>query len=226
MKTILKIVTVVSILVFTTACVTKEEPRVAGELPRKWWTMDVDPLENLYRSSADGVETRVKLFIAISDEPTNATEVDAIEDANMKVAVQVSRYLALLVTNISQSAKFNDYVKQVVQDSSVEGGKVESVVNEIKNQTNNFSAMITTTQFSSMKVIGSHAEKVKGSDNYKGWVCVSMTDDILEQTQKLQEAAFKTILELNPDYKQIIADINTEITRSIKENITDNTELR
>ncbi len=225
MKVILKVLVVMFILVAATACATKEEPRMAGELPKKWWKMDVDPLENLYRSSADGVETRVKLFIGISDEPTNATESDAYEDANMKVAVEISRYLALLVTNISQSAKFNDYVKQVIKDNNVEAGESVKIVNEVKNQTNNFSAMITTTQFSSMKVIGKHAEKVQDQDNYKGWVCVSMTDDILEQTQKLQEEAFKNILELNPEYKQIIADINTEITRSIKDNIAEKTEL-
>ena len=76
-----------------------------------------------------------------------------------------------------------------------------------------------------MKIIGKHSEKVTGERYYKGWVCVSMTDAILEQTQELQEAAFRNILELNPEYKQIIADINTEITKSIKENIQDKTEL-
>ncbi len=85
--------------------------------------------------------------------------------------------------------------------------------------------MITTTQFSGMKVIGKHAEKVKKEDHYKGWVVVSMSDAILEQTKRLQEEAFKNILELNPEYKQIIADINTEITKSIKDNISNKTEL-
>lgn len=225
MKKLTKVLCVLTILVVFTSCVTKEEPRTAGELPKKWWTMDVDPLENIYRSSADGVETRVKLFIGISDEPTNATETDAYEDATMKVAVEISRYLALLVTNISQSAKFNNYVKQVIKDNNYDNEESVRIVNEITNQTNNFSAMITTTQFSGMKVIGKHAEKVKKEDHYKGWVVVSMSDAILEQTKRLQEEAFKNILELNPEYKQIIADINTEITKSIKENISNKTEL-
>lgn len=225
MKFLFKVITVLALIVGFTSCVTKEVPRTAGELPKKWWTMDVDPLENLYRSSADGVETRVKLFIGISDEPTNASESDALEDATMKVSVEISRYLALLVTNISQSAKYNDYIKQVVKDNNFDDGESERVVNEIKKQTNNFTASITTTQFSSMKIIGKHSEKVKDEDFFKGWVCVSMTDDILEQTQKLQEEAFKNILELNPEYKQIIADINTEITKSIKENIQEKTDF-
>lgn len=225
MKFLFKVITVLTLIVGFSSCVTKEVPRTAGELPKKWWTMDVDPLENLYRSSADGVETRVKLFIGISDEPTNASESDSLEDATMKVSVEISRYLALLVTNISQSAKYNDYIKQVVQDNNFDDGESERVVNEIKKQTNNFTASITTTQFSSMKIIGKHSEKVKNEDFFKGWVCVSMTDDILEQTQKLQEEAFKNILELNPEYKQIIADINTEITKSIKENIQEKTDF-
>lgn len=225
MKILLKVLVLSVIFIGFVSCMTREEPRVAGELPKKWWTKDIDPLENLYRSSADGVETRVKLFIGISDEPTNASETDALEDAGMKVAVEISRYLAQLVTNIAQSAKYNDYIKQVVKDNNVEDGESSKVVNEIKKQTNNFTASITTTQFSSMKIIGKHSEKVKGEDFYKGWVCVSMTDDILEQTQKLQEEAFKTILELNPEYKQIIADINTEITKNIKQNIAEKTEF-
>lgn len=225
MKNLFRGLIVLALILGFTSCVTKEEPRVAGELPKKWWEMDVDPLENLYRSSADGVETRVKLFVGISDEPTNASESDALEDATMKVSVEISRYLALLVTNISQSAKYNDYIKQVVKDNNLEEGESERVVNEIKKETNNFTASITTTQFSSMKIIGKHTEKVTGEDFHKGWVCVSMTDDILAQTQKLQEAAFRNILELNPEYKQIIADINTEITKSIKENIKEKTDF-
>lgn len=225
MKVLLKVLTVLLLLSVFTSCVTREVPRVAGELPKKWWTMDVDPLENLYRSSADGVESRVKLFIGMSDEPTNSSESDAVEDATMKVTVEISRYMALLVTNISQSAKFNDYLKQVIKDNNYDDGESERIVSEVKKQTNSFSASITTTQFSSMKIIGKHAEKIKKTDYYKGWVCVSMTDAILAQTQKLQEEAFKNILELNPEYKQIIADINTEITKSIKSNITEKTDF-
>lgn len=225
MKYLLKITIVTVIVSFAMSCMSSNAPRSTGELPKKWWTMDVDPIENIYRESADGVETKVKLFMGISDEPTNATESDAIEDATMKVSVEISRYLALLVTNISQSAKFNDYTKQVLKDNNLKGEESTRVFNEIRNEVNNFSAIITTTQFSSMKIIGKHAEKVKNEDYYKAWVCVSMTDAILEQTQKLQEEAFKNILELNPEYKQIIADINTEITRSIKDNISDKTEL-
>ncbi len=226
MKKVNVFIAVVLLTALFTGCMTTEAPRVAGELPKNWWKMEIDQLENLYRSTAEGRETKVKLFIGISDEPTNSTESDSYEDATMKVSVEISQYLAQLVTNISQSVKFNDYVKQVVNDSSVKKGSTERILNEVTNQVNRFSAIISTTQFSSMKIIGKHAEKVKNEDYYKGWVCVSMTDDILEQTRKLQEEAFKTLIELNPDYKQIIADINTEITKSIKDNITDKTDIK
>jgi hypothetical protein len=224
MKVQSKMLVGVILTAILSSCVT-EPPRVAGELPKKWWTMDVDPIENIYRESADGIESKVKLFIGLSDEPTNISKSDAIEDATMKVSVELSRYLATAVTNINQSAKFNDYIKQVVKDDNVKGGEYESVVNEVKKQVNNFSATLTTTQFSGMKIIGKHAEKVKKEDYYQAWVVVSMTDRILDQTLKLQEEAFKNMLELNPEYKQIIADINTEITKSIKNNIAEKTDM-
>ncbi|MGL1892645.1 MAG: hypothetical protein OCD02_13530 [Spirochaetaceae bacterium] len=227
MKIISKFLVVLVALAFFTGCASteKEAPRRAGELPNSWWTKDIDALENQYRDVAEGVEQKVKLFVGISDEPTNATESDAIEDATRKVSVEISRYLVQVVTNISQSSQTNDYIKQVVADSGADAEESTKFVNDIKNQTNNFTASITTTQFSTMKIIGKHAEKAEEGNKYKGWVCVSMTDAILDQTQKLQEAAFNNILELNPEYKQVIADINTAMTKSIKENITEKSDF-
>lgn len=224
MKIITKLSFLLVAFVALTSCATKEV-RVAGELPKQWWNMEVDSLENIYRDDAKGADSRVKLFVGISDEPTNATESDAIEDATRKVSVEISRYLAVLVTSISQSAQFNEYVEQRVKESDMGDEESVNIINDIKNETNKFSATISTTQFSTMKLIGKHTEAVEGKNKFKGWVCASMTDDILKQTQELQEAAFKNILDLSPEYKQVIADINTAITKNIKDNVSEKTDF-
>lgn len=230
MKVISKLL-VLAVMVAVTSCATtkKEEPRRAGELPPEWWKISdakgSGALENLYRDDSLGVEAAVKLFVGVSDEPTNATESDAVTDAKRKAAVEISQYLALQVTAVSQSAKFNDYLKQVVVDTEVSEDEQVRVINDIKNQTNEFAATISITQFSSTKVVGKHAEEVDGGSRYKAWVCLSITDAILEQTRKLQEAAFQNILEMNPEYKQLMADINTALTKQIKENVTSKTDF-
>ncbi len=230
MKIISKVLLVLAALIAITSCATtKEEPRRAGELPANWWkisdTKGSGALENLYRDDSEGVESKVKLFVGVSDEPTNATESDAVTDAKRKAAVEISQYLALQVTAVSQSAKFNDYLKQVIVDTAESDDEQVRVVNDIKNQTNDFAATISITQFSSTKVVGKHAELVEDGSKYKAWVVLSITDAILEQTRKLQEAAFQNILDMNPEYKQLMADINTELTKQIKENVAAKTEF-
>ena len=231
MKNLTKASVLLVTLVMFLSCATKvvDEPRRAGELPTSWWKISdvkgVGALENIYRDDSLGVESKVKLFVASSDEPTNASESDAISDATRKVAVEISQYMVLQVTAVSQSAKFNDYIKQSVTDTNVDTEAVEKVINDIKVQTNEFTATLSNTQFSSMKKVGTHAEPIENGARYKGWVCVSMNDQILEQTAALQREAFKNITELNPEYKQLMSDINTELTKQIKENVSSKTEF-
>ena len=52
-----------------------------------------------------------------------------------------------------------------------------------------------------------------------------MTDQILEETRKLQDEAFKTLMEETAEYKEIMQEIQEVIAESMKENILEETKI-
>lgn len=194
-----------------------------GTLPRNWWTKDVGEVENYYKDKASGIEDHIKMFIARNDSAMNIDQSTAIEMARLDAAVQLSRYLSEKVTNVIQTSQHANVFQQAVAEGTIDKDKADNIQGKFENTLATFSASVTSTQFSSFKEIGQRTEKK--SNKFIGYVCYSMTDQILEQTRKLQDEAFKTLMEETAEYKEIMQEIQELIADSMKKNILEETKL-
>lgn len=195
----------------------------SGVLPKKWWTMSRGKLENAYRKSAKGLEKDVVIFVGRSDSALNIDESTAIQNASMDAFQQLSRFLSQKVTGIQQDAKLIQIVDQHVKDGKLDGKKADSLLTDIRQKMSNFNASITSTQFSSFKQEDSYTEKKSGI--YKGYVCYTMTNEVLKETRELQKKAFEALLEETEAYKEIMKQIQEVIAAKLLENIMDSSSL-
>lgn len=222
-KAFLIVIMIMGLILILNSCATLFGERT-GTLPKKWWTKEeVGEIENYYRDRATGVEQSVKLFIAQSDSALNIDRSTAIENARLDAAIQLSRYLAMKVTGVKQNSAHTT----VLQNALAEGKLTEEHANDIQRKVEEklsaFSASVTNTQFSSFKEIGQHAEQ--DGNKYIGWVCYSMSDQILEETRQLQSEAFKSLILNTKKYEKIMQEIQEVIAESMKEAIMEETRL-
>lgn len=202
------------------ACATDPQ---AGRLPPKWWEMDRGQIQNYYRSGAQGPEKTVVMFVGISDSLTNKTESTAIENARMDAFQQLSRYMSQKVTGVQQASQHVNVLQQAVANGEMGQETCDQLSEQIEEKFANFSASVTSTQFSSFKEEGTHVEE--SDDRYKAWVCYSMSDQVLEETRELQRVAFESLMEETEEYKEIMQRIQEVIAQQMEENIMSETTL-
>lgn len=213
MKNISKLLVLTCILLpMLFSCMTAPQ---AGTLPSKWWKMNRGEIQNYYRKGAQGEEANVIIFIGKSDSALNIDEWTAIENARMDAAVQLSRFLSQKVTNVAQSS--STVIMQKLQEAGLGPKDVDAAMEQVDQKFKNYTASVSSTQFSSFKEEATHVEEEKGQ--YKGWVCYSMSDQVLSETRELQKKAFETLMAETDEYKEIMAEIQEIIAEQMKENI-------
>ena len=225
-KTKLSLISIVLfVLVFLTSCTILGNifGSKTGTLPSRWWTKDVGEVENYYKERATSIEKDIKMFIARSDSAMNIDQSTALENSRLDAAVQLSRYLSQKVTSVLQSSQHVDVIQKALSDGDIDKEQADEIQRTVDERLAAFSASVTSTQFSSFKEIGQHSEKM--GNKYIAYVCYSMTDQILEETRKLQDEAFKTLMEETAEYKEIMQEIQEVIAESMKENILEETKI-
>jgi len=225
MRKLIIILSVLSLLfVLFTGCVSTEtKVGKAGTLPKKWWTMDRGQVQNYYRGSSSGQEHKVVIFIGKSDSAMNVDESTAIENARMDAFQLLSRYLSQKVTGIQQSGKHIQAIQEAVQKGKLSKEKADQLTRKVEEKMSTYSASITSTQFSSFRQEGTYTEKM--GNKYKGYVVYTMSDQILEETKKLQNEAFKTLVEETAEYVEIMKTIQEVIASKMLETIMDEAGL-
>ena len=210
--TLLVLIAVLSI-VFT-SCATANS---SGELPNKWWTLSRGEIQNSFHRTSSGDYRKMVIFVGKSDSSLNITESVALEQARLDASMQLSRYLAQKVTGVMQASSYVQQVQEAVDDGKLFSDKGKEIVTKIEDAFSNFSAMVTTTQFSSFMQEGEHIEK-KGN-KYIGYVCYSMPDMILQETRSLQDAAFRQLTEETAEYKEVMQNIQEIIAKELERSI-------
>ena len=202
------------LLLLFTSCAT---PGSAGELPSKWWTLSRGEIQNSFHRTSSGDYRAMVLFVGKSDSSLNITETVALEQARMDAAMQLSRFLAQKVTGVMQASTYVQQVQEAVDDGKLFSDKGKEVITKIEDAFSNFSAMVTTTQFSSFMQEGEHIEK--SGKKYVAYVCYSMPDMILQETRMLQDAAFRQLTEETEEYKEIMQNIQEIIAKELEQSI-------
>lgn len=225
MKKALSITILIMVLVMIlNSCSTLFGGKRAGTLPKNWWTKEeVGEIENYYRDRATGVEQSVKLFIAQNDSSLNIDRSTAIENARLDAAIQLSRYLAIKVTGVKQNSAHITVLQNAIAEGDLTDKEANDIQRKVEEKLSSFSASVTNTQFSSFKEIGQHAEQ--NGNKYIGWVCYSMSDQILEETRQLQSEAFKSLIINTKKYEKIMQEIQEVIAESMKEAIMEEARL-
>lgn len=209
------------------SCGSSSEEKVgtAGTLPDKWWEMARGEIQNAYRGSSDGLEGQVVIFIGMSDSALNVDESTAIDNARMDAFTQLSRFLSQKVTSIQQSGRHIKAIQDAIESGSILQEDGNTLIRKVEEKMSSYNASVTSTQFSSFKQEDYHVEKVKDGNKYQAWVCYSMSDQILNETKKLQEAAFSTLMEETEEYKEIMKAIQEVIAQKMLENLYDQADL-
>lgn len=204
-----KLFIILSLAAMTFVSCASAPPTIAGTLPKKWWKLSRGEVQNHYRGQASGPEAEVIIFIGMSDSLTNVDESTAIENARMDAFVKLSQFLASKVTAIRQSAKHQELLQASVEDGLITEDDAKVLSQKITTKLGAFSASVTSTQFSSFKEEAFYTEENDG--RYKAWVCYSMSDQVLEETQELQRKAFETLMEETEKYKELMKSIQESI---------------
>lgn len=195
----------------------------AGALPKKWWTMNRGDVQNYFRNSSTGQHKNIIIFIGKSDSALNVDEATAIENARMDAFQLLSRYLSQKVTGIQQSGKHIEAIQEAVQKGKLTKEQADALKRKVEERMNTYAASITVTQFSSFKQEATHVEKV--GNRYRAYVCYSMSDQILEETKKLQTAAFESLVKETEEYVEIIKKIQEVIANQMLQTIMNDTGL-
>lgn len=209
-------------------CKSTPEVGKAGKLPDKWWTMNVGDVQNIYRGGSSGEHKAVILFIGFSDDATNESESTAIAMATMDAKRKLSYFLSEKFTGISQQKKYAEANQEIIDDA-VKNNKItrdqgEKLTREVNTAMKSYYANITSTQFSTFRELANHTEK-KGII-YKGWVCYSMTEEILNQTKEIQKKAFETLMIESEEYKNIMSQIQEVTAQKMLEVLMDEASFK
>lgn len=216
MKKQLQTVLFLLIITFISACKTTEPPK-AGTLPKKWWTMDAGAVTNYYAGEAKGLEKEIIIFIGKDESVLNVDETTAINNARMDAMNQLSTYLSSKFTRIQQNSKHIDIINTAVVNGDMSNEKGSELIKKINDTMSAFSASVTSTQFSSFRQEATHVEDDKGK--MTGWVCFSMSNQVLEEVRKQQTEAFKTLMAETEEYKEIMSEIQEIIAEQVKDSI-------
>lgn len=213
-----------SFLLFLLNCeTTKASVGKAGALPKKWWTMNRGDVQNYFRNSSSGQHKNVVIFIGKSDSALNVDESTAIENARMDAFQLLSRYLSQKVTGIQQSGKHIEAIQEAVQKGKLTKEQGDALKRKVEERMSSYAASVTATQFSSFKQEATYVEKV--GNRFRGYVCYSMSDQILEETKKLQSAAFESLVKETEQYIEIMKTIQEVIANKMLETIMNDTGL-
>lgn len=218
MKKIKFLTMLLAVLSISMSCTTSPE---AGTLPRKWWKMNRGEIQNYYRRGGKGDEANVVIFIGKSDSSLNIDEWTAVENARMDAAVQLSRFLSQKVTNVSQTSR--TIVQEKFTSAGLSGDEITELMDKFDQKFKNYTASVSSTQFSSFKEEASHVEDNKGQ--YKAWVCYSISDQVLKETRELQTEAFQSLMEETEKYREIMSEIQEIIAQQMMDNILTETDL-
>ncbi len=214
MKNISKLLVTLFLLSIAFSCITTSQ---AGTLPNKWWLLTKSKIQAVFRKTADGLESKVVIFVGRSNSEINMDEDIAIENARMDAAVLLSRTLSLKVTSVAQNS--SNAIIQKLSESGMSEDQIQKSLKQIDNKFKEFSATVSSTQFSSFMEEGTHVELVKDKDHYQAWACYSMSDQILKETRDIQKKAFESLMAETEEYKAIMSSIQDIIANQMKENI-------
>lgn len=208
----------ISALFLLASCTTTSLGKV-GELPDEWWILSRGQIERKLRADGDGYYANVLVFIGHSDSSTNYSASHAIRNATLNAQVQLSQYLIGKVTDVimnTETVKENRN-SEMTKDVAA----TEEITRLVQNVNQIISSAITTSQFSSLIIEATHTAKVEtGIPYFEGWVCATIQDSVVKETQKIQEEAFNSVIQAAGAYAPVMEQIQKESTDAITEVIT------
>ncbi len=200
------------------SCATTDDLGIVGKLPRKWWEKSRGELQNYFRAESEGAVSEAVIFIGKSASPLNITETIALDQARLDAQIQLSRYLSQKVTGVMQAETYIDQIESYYSAGDLTDAEREELIKRVKYAFSNFASSVTATQFSSFIQEDSYTEEDKNG-TYIGYTCYSMSDQVLEETRKLQEKAFQTLMGETEEYQEIMSRIQEIIAKELEESI-------
>ena len=173
-----------------TSCAMTNSTETVEVLPSEWWENSKGNIESSLRSGGEGYYSNVIVFIGLSDSIRNNSESQALDSAKLDANAALSEYIvAELTTILKESVKNNSY-------REIDGSSDEELEQKIEEISNTIESTMSITQFSSFMVEGEHAEEneLNGIKYYKGWVCCTISEDIIKAIQDFHKEVFETVL--------------------------------
>ena len=209
------IIILITIILFVSCVSSSEYVGILGKLPANWWEKDIAEIQNRFRNTSTGESKNVLIFVGYSDFPSNKTQTIAIYQARLDAQMQLSQYLTQKLTGIVQSKNFSTTLEEELKDAGASNEEIITSKGILESAFSQFMSDFASTQFSSFKEESHHTNKADGY--YEAWVCYSVSDQILEESQKLQDQAFRTLLEESGAYKETMIAVNEEIALQVKD---------
>jgi hypothetical protein len=211
---LLCLIAVLLMAVLVTSCASYN---TAGKLPDRWWTMSVGDVQKYFQRTGSGEYRNTVLFIGKSNSILNVNETIALEQARLDASLQLSRYLSQKVAGLIQTSSYVSQIQKAVDDGKLFTADAEELISKIKEAFSSYSAAVTNTRFSSLYEHAKHLEK--SGRNYTAYVCYSMSEEILEETRKLQNAALAGITGESDQYKEVLLRIQEIMAQELEQSI-------
>jgi hypothetical protein len=219
-KACLLVLSLIVVCVCLVSCQTKFGQ--VGTLPDNWWTFEGGntqrgALESALRNSGSGEYANVIVVLGTSDSRAAVTESLAIDSAWLDAKSQLSTYIIDKVSSVTVNLESS--LTDELQSSGLSKGQQVEIMNSMQAILKSFQSSLTITQFNSFIVEAKHTEKAEynGFAYYKGWVCCTIRDEIVEELKKIAEVAFETNLETTAAYSEIMARFQDIITAQIEQ---------
>lgn len=208
-----KIFFMLVIVVLFVSCAT--ELGTVGSLPRKWWKQPRGVVERVLRADSTGYYSKVIVIIGMDDSVMNYSESSALDSAKLDADAQLSQYIINKTTSVMREAVKTTLERETEVKSDEE---LERLVDEVYDK---IQSSISVSQFSSFMIEGTHTEKdeLNGIEYYKGYVCCTIQDEIVQSLQKIQKEAFESIISTAQAYAPIMEKIEAEAVKTMTDSL-------